>query len=185
MTTEEARLILNLDEFDDMGDAQEQKLFEIKQYLLLKVPFVKTYQNKIVQMERIQNAIETLGETCVDETIELEFDISDNPIDLAECLRNHQRNMSNWKRRIHHSNSLNSLKKLMEKAILMYKNYALSWTRLAGAVEGDESIMASIEFDPMDLIQAINGSNGKVEQNELLQKETKRLFLWLKYNGYE
>ena len=185
MTKEEAEVILNLNEFEDLEDARDQKIFEFKQYLLSKVPFEKTYESKAVQMDRVLNALNVLGFEASTSQLDLDFNIKSNAVDLQDCLKEHQALMSKWKLKVGQANDIGTLKLLMQKALELYKVYASKWTRLTGELHVDEEVKASVEFDPVDLIQAIKNAEGKVEQSELLQKETKRLFLWLQYNGYE
>ena len=185
MTKEEAEVILNLSEFEDLEDVFDHKIFEFKQYLLSKVPFVKTYESKAAQMDRVQNALNVMGYEA--STFQLDLDLGDesHPSNLQDCLKAHQTLMSKWKLKVGQVNDTHSLKLLMQKALKIYRDYASEWTSLTGELQIDEEVKASVEFDPVDLIQAIKSAEGKVERSELLQKETKRLFLWLKYNGYE
>ncbi|MFZ9028036.1 MAG: hypothetical protein ACO2Z9_03420 [Crocinitomicaceae bacterium] len=185
MTEEEAEVILNLSEFEDLEDACDQKVFEFKQYLLSKVPFVKTYESKRLQMDRVQSAMSVLGVELSTSQVDFDQVYETNPADLEDCLKSHQALMSKWRLKVGQANDIQSLKLLMQKALKIYRDYAAGWTDLTGEMNIDEEVKASVEFDPVDLIQEIKNAQGEVEQSELLQKETKRLFLWLKYNGYE
>jgi hypothetical protein len=185
MTEEEAHVFLGLNEFDDIEDAHDYKLFEFKQYLLSKVPFAKTYESKIKQLNRTQEALDTVGYKLNHQNVEFILDFNKSPSDLAACLQDHQKIMSQWKLYVGQASSFESLKYLMGKILLAYRNYALNWLALAGEVDDHENVKASVEYDPVELIQSIKNTEGKLGQSELLLKETKRLFLWLKYNGYE
>lgn len=185
MTKEEAEIILNLSEFEDLEDAYDHKIFEFKQYLLSKVPFVKTYESKVAQMDRVQSALNVFDYDLSAPQVDLESGYESNSTDLQDYLKSHQALMAKWKLKVGQVNDIHSLKLLMQKALQIYRDYASAWTSYTGELQIDEEVKASVEFDPVDLIQAIKSTEGKVERSELLQKETKRLFLWLKYNGYE
>ncbi len=185
MTEAEALIALSLEGLEELEDAYDQKLFEFKQYLLTKVPFVKTYQSKSVQMDRIQYALEALNFEIPDEKVCIEMKVREASDDLLSCFTTHQSIMSVWKLKVGEAKNIKSLKCLMDEALSAYRFYALNWTSISGQVHYTEDVKASVELDPVDLIQALKTTKGKVERNELLMKETKRLFLWLNYNGNE
>lgn len=185
MTREEAEVVLNLSEFEDLEDACDHKIFEFKQYLLSKVPFVKTYESKAAQMDRVQSALNVFDYETLTPQIDFDLDYESNPADLQDCFKIHQGLISKWKLKVGQVNDIYTLKLLMQHALRIYRDYASKWTGFTGELHIDEDVKASVEFDPVDLIQEIKSAEGKVERSELLQKETKRLFLWLKYNGYE
>ena len=185
MTKGEAEVILNLSDFEDLEDACDQKIFEFKQYLLSKVPFVKTYESKAAQMDRVQSALNVFGYESSTPQLDLDLGGESLPSNLQDCLKAHQTLMSKWKLKVGQVNDIHSLKLLMQKALLIYRDYASKWIGLTGEIQIDGEVKASVEFDPVDLVQALKSAEGKVDRSELLQKETKRLFLWLKYNGYD
>lgn len=183
MTPSECSALLDLDQYEDLDEAYDFKLFELKQFLLSKVPFVKTYASRIKQMEKMQQAFILLGGEEKG-TVKVEVE-TPTPIDLLSCWNIHQEKIRDWKNRVGQSQSLNDLKVLMEERLEIYKWYAETWVNITGQVASDLDVKASVELDPMDVFQAIKMTVDNYQDNLVLQKESKRLILWLKLNGYE
>jgi len=149
MTKEEARAILNIDAFEDLEDAHDHKLFEFKQYLLTKVPFVKTYESKFVQMDRVQNALDILGFEISNDNVVHQIKNESNPVDLLSCLKAHQSMLSKLKLKVGNATNIETLKDLMQELLLAYRSYAVNWTSFTGEIDGVEEVKASVEFDPV------------------------------------
>lgn len=185
MTVEEAQRIIQLDSYEDIEDAFDFKLFELKQFLLSKVPFEQTYKSRFSQIEKLSNAFGLLGLEIENEESEPE-DYSGSKLDLISLFDAHQDFMKRWKLSIGKATGLMQLESLMQNRLQEYKWFAESWISLSDRVnDEDPDVKASVEMDPMDLYNALKETEGEYDGSELLLKETKRLNLWLKINGYE
>ena len=146
MTKGEAEVILNLSEFEDLEDAYDQKIFEFKQYLLSKVPFVKTYESKVVQMDRVQSALNVFEFEATTSQLDLDLGNESHPANLQDCLKVHQTSMSKWKLKVGQVNDIDSLKSLMQKALQIYRDYASRWIGLTGELQIDEEVKACLLY---------------------------------------
>ena len=61
MTTEEAKLFLKFEGEEELEDAYELALFEIRQFLLSKPVLLKTFQSKQARISKLREAFLTLG----------------------------------------------------------------------------------------------------------------------------
>lgn len=184
MTPSECAALFDLDQYEDLEEAYDFKLFELKQFLLSKVPFVKTYSSRLKQIEKMQEAFILLGGEEKQGIAKVDVEIS-SAGDLLSCWNIHQEKIRDWKKRVGQLQSLSDLKALMEERLETYKWYAENWVNITGRVTSDLEVKASVELDPMDVFQAIKMTVDNYQDNLVLQKESKRLILWLKLNGYE
>ena len=184
MTKDEASLIIGLDDHESIEDAIDFKLFEFKQNLRDKVPFEKTTESRIRQLQKLGDALEVLqfnnpgGEIITDESIN-KFE------GLQPLLLSHQSFVSEWKLKLEKAIAINEIIKLLKRKIIEYRFYAEAWLSFLPADNRTDEVKASVEFDPVELLQAAAAGPEKYDEQELLRRESKRLALWLKLNGYE
>lgn len=184
MTKLEASHLFQLDEYENLLEAYEFKVFELKQFLLSKVPFVQTYGSRYKQIDKLQEAYNLLDGEELESKLEFNFKLTDQN-DLLTCWTEHQKMISEWKFHVGKATGLMELKRLMEMRLKAYEWYARNWLKILRSDSVQNDVKASIEYDPMDVLEAIKASEGKYEGNEMLMKESKRLVLWLNINGYE
>lgn len=185
MTVSEATKLLELDQYEDLEDAVAYKLFELKQFLLSKVPFEQTYKSRFLQISKMREALQILDGDSVDqEGTDLAFD-QGKPEGLLDCFSRHQEYLRSWKLLVGNSISFGQLSKLMDSRLKEYLWYAEAWLSFMKAPDVDLEVKASVEFDPMELLLALQGSTEHYDGQEILFKESKRLNLWLNINGYE
>lgn len=186
MTISEAKIYLPFSDEDELIDVYEEKLFEFKQFFLAQAPIAKVFQAKLVKLEKLDLAFETLTGTPFQhfDTAQLEFEISDE-VEKAFHYYEHQKNQLRAK--IASAQNGIALKKSIENLLALVHAYQLKWT--IGADLDIELEAISREPDSMEILAAIRvfSENGGIyfkdileqKENHTLLKEMKRVSLLL------
>ena len=185
MTVKEAEIFLKLgNDFDedDIIDAQENLLFELKQFFLTRVPLQKLFQSrldKLSKLEETYSVFQIEKENFAKNSLDLTFD-SDDILSVYNSYQLENKRIKNF---ISQSNNPNEVCFYVQELILLEKKYAQKWFDEKFI---DEGVVVSKELDPMELLASIKNFSGKSfaalkkNQNspsETLLNEMKRLSL--------
>ena len=193
MTKEEALIYLPLDEYNDLEDLYDEKLFELKQFFLNRFPMSKLVNARLSKFEKVEEAFAVLGGRVSKESREgnIELPEFDNLHDVY-IWYNHEKNTL----RLHlsSSRSCTEVRAVLVEYLRLTIHYAKFWE--VSLEEGDsEGVKIGTEPNPMD-IQAALKELSEIEKldsqyiltlpNEnSLKSEAKRLSLWLNFESNE
>jgi len=185
MTESEARIILNLKENDSPSEAFEDQLFLLKQYFTTRPIIWSTFQSKLKQVNRLQEAADLFNlEDSAKGTSGIEqFQATDS---ILEAITNFQLIKSVLFQRIYLTGSAKELNDLVTELLTANSGYLACWPDN----EIDPStVILSKEPDPMELLADANDLKSKgiltfealakllTPESKRLKNESKRLYL--------
>ncbi|MBL4862082.1 MAG: hypothetical protein JKY09_03575 [Crocinitomicaceae bacterium] len=186
MTSEEARFYFSDLEENELTDQYEQKLFEFKQFFLSKVPIEKLFRGRLKKIQSIDQAYVVLGGENENKEGFTPVSLEESE-DLETVYTDYQLKKNVLKKSISEAASGWRLIEVIENYIELTRQYAKHWERTDISVGNS---VVSAEPDPMEIHQAIqefkkNGGRSfidvhKLDDTNILVKESKRLSLWLK-----
>lgn len=175
MTEKEALALLGLEAGpdgirygdDELQDALEEQLFELKRFFISRAPIRKLFQSRLDKLEKIHQALEVLAP---------DFDFSYNlPVvsfpesgNILEVFQAYQQENRRLKTGISQSANPLDIHALAERLLALEKAYAEKW-----AIEPKgEKTLVSKESDPMEILGAIKAFREKGGKSfEDLKKE--------------
>lgn len=189
MTESEARIILNLKENDSPSEAFEDQLFLLKQYFTTRPIIWSTFQSKLKQVSRLQEAADHYNlensEKFIFEPFE-PFEPFEHSKSILEAITNYQRIKSVLFQKIYLTASANELNDQIEQLLTLNSAYLKCWPDN----EIDPStVILSKEPDPMELLADANDLKSKgiltfdalakllTSESTRLKNESKRLYL--------
>lgn len=189
MTPQEAKIFLPHDDFEELEDVYEQKLFEAKQFFLSKFPISKVIDGRIKKLALIEQAWEVLSnEKHSQETPSEDFAFS-NTQNLSQIWNEYQQARNSIKLKLQQTNDVLSVGKMAKSQVNVVRSLCLK-LELLPSPEGENSLLIGKEPDPMDIHFDLQGwkENGVEEVHQMdgitedspLGIELKRLSLWLK-----
>lgn len=185
MTLEEAQIYFKYDDQIDLEDQFESLLFEFKQFFISKPPVKKVFQAKLKKLQQISLAYQVLG----GETQPLVYDdaLTTFNTDLAIAFQDYYKVRGVLKQKIMQTSSAVDLEKMINQLIEETRLYAIQWNFNHADFDG---IIVSKEPDEMLLYKELQElkSKGsvsieavqKLDNENVLVRESKRLSLWLK-----
>ncbi len=194
MNEQEARLLFGLEagfEADELQDALEMQLFELKRFFTSRAPVEKLFRSRLEKLKKFSEALDVL-----DPAYEPGFDENFPEVDFASddilvVFQHYQQQNRSLKTALSQSTDPAEIYRLTEALLSLEKQYAGLW-----AVEGvtDKDALVSKESDPMEILEAVKAFREKggtsfdalkKSQNqapEALVNEMKRLsLLFFKY----
>ena len=184
MTTEEAKIYLPFSDSDEIEDFYQDKLFEFKHFFLIQAPIEKVFLAKLVKLEKLDLAYETLTKSTISksEKQRLDFNFSD---EIRNAFYLFEEEKSKFRVKISSAENGFELKQAVKQILDLVKAYRQKW---AIGLQLDIQIdVLSKEPDSMEIHQAIiefvnqGGVFFKdiIEQknNPTLMKEMKRVSL--------
>lgn len=191
MTKEEAKLFFPYDETDNLSDLYNERLFEFKQFFLVKTPIRKVFEAKLLKLDQMDNAYRYITNL---NPLEIQYE-EEQPIlfsnDVLEAFLNWENVKGQIKQQISVTRDAQTLKCFVLTYLKIVDNYRSKWNT-------NESIDIEIEQlakdeDPMQIFEAIKQFNRdggkyfndipKMNSNKLLLKEMKRISLLNKNYG--
>jgi len=193
MTQEEALIYLPIDEEDDLQDAYDEKLFELKQFFLSRFPMSKLIDARLTKFSKIEEAFVALGGIANDDGFSVQSDTPKfDSILAAHKWYNQKKNAIRLE--LSNASSFNKVEKVLEKYLEVTKHYAKSWL-IPVEQEANSSLSISKEPDPMSIEEAFNELSdlelinsdyiSTLPDENVLKSEAKRLSLWLKFEMNE
>lgn len=154
MNKNEARLLLNISENENIDDVWEQKLFEQKQFFLTRPPIPKVFRSRINKLEKLYSAYLVLkDEKTESEFIENQYN---NFPEFSDCIKEafnqQQAERMKVKSQILRSENPTNLAKVIENWLELEKRYMKKWT-IPEEVEKNSDIIISKEPDPMYILE--------------------------------
>ena len=191
MTIERAKLVLALLEGEELEDVFESKLFEFKNFFINNLPTTKLFEAKFKKIRQIAEAYKILGgeETKFGIHTENILITSDQVNDIVVA---QQAIVTETKLKVFSSRNSVDLIFFATQMIQNLKRFAENWY-VEDVLTGRGVKMSDIP-DQMQLLIALKAFNeeGKttfseiltLPEDNLLMKESIRLSLWLKFEGY-
>lgn len=171
MDRSEALLFFPVETDEDLLDLYEERLFEVKQFLLTRPPIAKVFQSKIKKLEKMQTAYEVLADkkeiTEVDSQILPKPDFSNVVI---SCFHELHKYRTAIKSQVLSSQSVPVLSSVIDEWLTVELMYQENW--VYPEVSNDsQDVIISKEPDPMELLAGLK----KWDTNEPPIKSFKEL----------
>lgn len=177
MTEDEARLFLGLQEGDDLEDAYEDALFEIRKFLLAKPVLLKTLQSRQAKLKQLQQAFGILGGTEPELPVvsSIAFHPSEN------ILEHHSRYFeakNELKRRLSAASGAEDMHRIIDELIELERSFVKPFSLITDWTS--EEVLVSREADSMEIIRELRRLQEEgVETLEALNKNKDRLSIAL------
>lgn len=185
MTIEEAQIHFKYNDLHDLDDQFESQLFEYKQFFTSKPPVRKVFQAKLKKLDQMHLAYQILGgklELSTYNPLIINFDK-----DLVTAFQSYYKVRGELKQRIMQASDVADLRKMILHLLTETKLYASVWQfnhedydGILVSSESDEMLiykeLCEFESENPVTIEAIN----KLDCENVLVRESKRLSLWLK-----
>ena len=188
MTKLEAKLFFPENDFDDIEEKYEEKLFEIKQFLISHLPTTKLFNSKLKQFSVLSSAFEAIGGKEVEFVIPIQnkFEYGD---DIEQTVVLFYQKENKIKLKLNSSQSFEEVAYYAHQLIDNLSVYARCWKHK------DELNSTSVKMsdipDSVELLKTIDIFKKNenltfqdlfsLEGDNLLVKESIRLSLWLKF----
>lgn len=162
MTKTEAFIWLTLNENEivdldaELEDAIEEKMFEIKQFFLLKPAISKTYQSRFLQLEKLSE-IAKLFEVVLKGNEDYKFESINFSDDISMTLNLFEKQKSEIKSLIQKSNSPLEIKSLAINLWDLHQRYYLNFIDLPLDLLKD--VIVAQEADVMELFKEVKKMN--------------------------
>ncbi|MFN5418152.1 MAG: hypothetical protein ACK5B9_13930 [Flavobacteriia bacterium] len=175
MTEKEARVFLNLSadfDEDEIVEAQENLLFELKQFFLTRVPLRKLFQSRLEKLIKLEETFSVYKiEMQKFKKIAMNFNFESD--DILLVYNSYQAENKRLKSLISQSYIPSEVSFYVEQLIYLEKKYAQKWFSDSNL---DENIIVSKEADAMELLESIKNYEGKsfsaLKKNENSPSET-------------
>lgn len=160
MTEKEALTLFGLEagfESDELQDALEEQLFELKRFFISRAPIRKLFQSRLDKLGKIHLALKVL---------QADFGFSSNmpafafpnSEDILEVFQIYQQENRALKTGIAQSANPLEITVLAERLLMLEKAYAEKW---ALEPKEEEETLVSRESDPMEILAAIKAFRAK------------------------
>lgn len=171
MDRSEALLFFPIESGDDLEDLYEERLFEVKQFLLTRPPIGKVFTSKIKKLEKMQAAYEMLSESTKKVTVHSqEIPHPDFSTIVITCFHQLHNYRTAIKGQVLKSESVSELASILNNWLAVEQKYQKNW--IYPEVENDsQDVIISKEPDPMELLAGIK----KWDPNEPPTKSFKEL----------
>ncbi|MCH2225127.1 MAG: hypothetical protein MK066_10195 [Crocinitomicaceae bacterium] len=190
MTKEEAVTFLPIKDIDDLDDLFEDKLFEMKQFLIGRFPVTKVIQGRLRKIDNITRSYEALGGKFDSFQAVPEMKVLSTTVKAV--IDEFQSKRSQLKLRMMSSRNGYEVIEIAKMLILLTRSYVEKW---ASPNVNTQGVLLSTEPDPMELFSALKEFNeqGYVDfksidefsEQNVLVREVKRLSLWQKMDSNE
>lgn len=196
MTLNEARLILKIEDNEDINDRWESELFEIKRFLLTSTPIPKVFESKMTRLKKYHEAYEVLTGIKTEQYVIGNDEVI--PVfseDLEEAFHSLHQYRIKFKGLLNSSYDINEINTIVSNWLTTEAIYVDKW-KFTESLQIPEEVIQSKEPDPMDLLNAIKDWKTGAESSTFqklhndfsflpykLRIEVKRLTLLAKYYG--
>lgn len=171
MDRSEALLFFPVESGDDLEDFYEERLFEVKQFLLTRPPIAKVFQSKIKKLKKMQAAYELLSEKTAKTAINFQAlpqpDFSSIVISCFHQLHDYRTAI---KSQVLKSESVTELSSVLNSWLKVELKYQENW-RYPETENDSQNVIISKEPDPMELLAELK----KWDANEPAIKSFKEL----------
>lgn len=158
MTNQEIQLYFPHKLDDNLEDLYEERLFEFKQFFLMKPVILKVFNAKIERLRKFETAyrfaLKSDDNKELHETLKPSYFQTNN---ILTCFNNYQEIKNEFKKSILQINNSDKLILIIDHFLKSTLNYINKWEN----VEIEDEILISKEPDPMELLTAIKVFNSK------------------------
>lgn len=186
MTSEEARIYFVATEEDELENEFLTELFKHKNFFISTSPIPKVFLSRLKKLGKIQEAYKALG--GIEEKSSFEKLKSNyNDKSLGEIFREYSSIRNVFKQKIMASNAINDIKSIVLNLLEETRLYANAWSYDYESLDG---VLVSNEMDQMNVLNQIKKLEAvepiaieaiqKLDSENVLVRESKRLSLWLK-----
>lgn len=186
MTSEEARIYFVATDEDALENEFLTTLFMHKNFFINTSPIPKVFLSRLKKLTKIQEAYNALG--GVEEGFAFE-EVKSNykDISLGEVFREYSLIRNVLKQKIMASNTINAIEHIVLNLLEETRLYADAWSYDYESLDG---VLVSNEMDQMNVLNQIKKLEAvgpitieaiqKLDSENVLVRESKRLSLWLK-----
>lgn len=156
MNKNEARLLLNISEDENLDDVWEGKLFEQKQFFLTRPPIAKVFRSRLSKLEKMYSAYSFLTGNELDSNFDdsKKIDLPKFSNIVKEAFNQQQTERMKLKSLILNAKSPVKLKQVIESWLKLEKLYMEKWL-VSENIEVDSEVVISKEPDPMYILEDI------------------------------
>jgi hypothetical protein len=186
MTSEEARIYFAATEEDELENEFLTELFKHKNFFISTSPIPKVFLSRLKKLGKIQEAHKALGGVEEKSSFE-ELKSNYNDKSLGEIFREYSSIRNVFKQKIMASNTINDIKSIVLNLLEETRLYANAWSYDYESLDG---VLVSNEMDQMNVLNQIKKLEAvepitieaiqKLDSENVLVRESKRLSLWLK-----
>ncbi|NRA10321.1 MAG: hypothetical protein HRT57_00020 [Crocinitomicaceae bacterium] len=186
MTSEEARIYFAATDEEDLENELLTELFKHKNFFIGTSPIPKVFLSRIKKLNKIQEAYIAVGgveENSDYSKVSSNYDAAS----LGETFREYNSLRSTLKQRIMASNNIDDIKNSVLNLLEETRLYARVWNFEYDNMDG---VLVSNEMDQMNVLNQIKKLEAfepitieaiqKLDSENVLVRESKRLSLWLK-----
>jgi hypothetical protein len=184
MTNKEALAILGIANPDEVEDAFEERLFELKQYFLTKPLISKLYRSQTEKIVRVSQAAYHFGLEGHQGSLVISASLINFTGEIAHDYLAFEKHRSSFKERLMKTSDGVRIAQLVDQLLIIQEEYLALWPEIKG-----EGVILGKEPDPMELLSGIKElqkigiyrfeqlSNQTLEIPIVLLNEWKRLSL--------
>lgn len=193
MTQEEATIYLPIDEDNDLQDAYDAKLFELKQFFLSRFPMSKLINARLTKFQKVEEAFAVLGGELSD-GLNADTMVLPDFSSLHDLYIWYNQEKNSIRLRLSSSQSYNDASIVLNEYLRVTEYYAKHWQIPVGE-EDVSGIKIGVEPNPMDIQAALKELSNieKLDSKYILtlpnenslKSEAKRLSLWLNFESNE
>lgn len=151
MSPEEARLFLKFDEEEELEDAFELALFDIRQFVVSKPVLLKTFQSRQVRIAKLREAFQTLGgeEPAFPPVSSVDFQPS---AEVSEQFRRYHAAKNELKRQLSHAANSEQMEQLIQAFIELERAFVApfsdysDWTAREVLISKEPDSMLVLSF---------------------------------------
>ena len=186
MTSEEARIYFMATEEDELENEFLTELFKHKNFFISTSPIPKVFLSRLKKLDKIQEAYKALGGVEEKSSFE-ELKSNYNDKSLGEIFREYSSIRNVFKQKIMASNAINDIESIVFNLLEETRMYANAWSYDFESLDG---VLVSNEMDQMNVLNQIKKLEAvepitieaiqKLDSENVLVRESKRLSLWLK-----
>lgn len=186
MTSKEARIYFGATDGDALENEFLIELFKHKNFFINTSPIPKIFLSRLKKLNKIQEAYNALGGVEEDFTFE-EVKSNYKGKSLGEAFREYNLIRNVLKQKIMASNTINAIENIVFNLLEETRVYANAWRYDYESLDG---VLVSNEMDQMNVLNQIKKLEAvgpiaieaiqKLDSENVLVRESKRLSLWLK-----
>lgn len=185
MTVEEARIYFVATDKEDLQDEYREELFLNKNFFVTKTPITKVFLARLKKLKRIHEAFLILGGEEMPSEFE-EVDVSYNSQDLGTAFRTYSKVRSVLNGKLMLTSNVVAIEKIVLNLLEATRRYAKVWEYqydnfdgiLASTGENDMLVLEELKRLEQEGAVTINRIQ-KLDDENILVRESKRLSLWL------
>jgi hypothetical protein len=150
MTNKEALAILGIANPDEVEDAFEERLFELKQYFLTKPLISKLYRSQTEKIVRVSQAAYHFGLEGHQGSLVISASLINFTGEIAHDYLAFEKHRSAFKERLMKTSDGGRIAQLVDQLLKIQEEYLALWPEIKG-----EGVILGKEPDPMELLSGI------------------------------